>query len=105
MELSHECIAPFLGLVVEDQGPGLVSLWYNRGNLLRFTSRPYHASINREILCHDVAAGLHYLHNHEPPIIHGDLKGVRVHFVLRLAVRWFFILISFKRLGQRTHRS
>lgn len=78
MKLSHESIAPFLGVVTEDQGPGLVSLWYQRGNLPHFLSRPYHRTVNREILCYDVASGLKYLHTHEPQIIHGDLKGVRI---------------------------
>jgi serine/threonine protein kinase len=77
MELTHESIAPLLGVVREDQGPGLVSPWYHRSNLPRFLSRSYHRTVNREILCHDVASGLRYLHTHKPQIIHGDLKGVR----------------------------
>lgn len=26
--------------------------------------------------CHDVGSGLLYLHDHDPVVIHGDLKGV-----------------------------
>ena len=86
MELSHESVVPFLGVVSEDQGPGLVSLWYQRGNLSHFLSRSYHRTVNREILCYDVASGLKYLHTHEPQIVHGDLKGVRISIILQANV-------------------
>ena len=33
--------------------------------------------LNTTMQIDGIAAGLHYLHNHEPyPIFHGDLKGV-----------------------------
>jgi serine/threonine protein kinase len=35
-----------------------------------------HPQLNLCLQCADVALGLQYLHEHKPPIIHGDLKGV-----------------------------
>ena len=34
----------------------------------------------------DVALGLEHLHNREPSIVHGDLKGVSVAFILMRAI-------------------
>ena len=36
---------------------------------------------------HDIARGLNYLHTLDPPIVHGDLKGVN-NFLARM---WFFV--------------
>ncbi|KAF9503926.1 hypothetical protein BS47DRAFT_1309066, partial [Hydnum rufescens UP504] len=74
--LNHPNIVPLLGLVSGKLGPGLVSPWYSHGNVLQYTRRV--PNVRREALCEDVASGLRYLHERDPPIIHGDLKGANV---------------------------
>jgi len=73
--LNHRNIVPLLGLVSGKSGPGLVSPWYSYGNILQYIQVP---NVRREPLCEDVASGLRYLHEQDPPIVHGDLKGDNV---------------------------
>jgi len=65
-----------LGYAEEPEGPALVSMLYSHGDVLNFLAQ--NPSVNREIICADVVVGLQYLHEHKPPIIHGDLKGRNV---------------------------
>ncbi|KAF9509408.1 hypothetical protein BS47DRAFT_1412576, partial [Hydnum rufescens UP504] len=74
--LNHPNIVPLLGAVSGRLGPGLVSPWYSHSNVLQYIRR--FPNVQREPLCEDVASGLRYLHEQNPPIIHGDLKGVNV---------------------------
>ncbi|KAF9509411.1 hypothetical protein BS47DRAFT_154544 [Hydnum rufescens UP504] len=74
--LNHPNIVPLLGVVSGKLGPGLVTPWYAHGNILQYLRRVPNA--RRESLCEDVASGLRYLHEQDPPIIHGDLKGANV---------------------------
>jgi len=75
-QLRHENVVRLLGHIEEPEGPGLVSMLYPHGNVLSFLAN--NPTVNREIICADVALGLQYLHEHVPPIIHGDLKGPNV---------------------------
>jgi len=76
VRLRHDNVVRLLGHTREPEGPGLVSILYPRGNVLSFLAN--NPSVNREVICADVALGLQYLHKHDPPIIHGDLKGPNV---------------------------
>ncbi|KAF9502791.1 hypothetical protein BS47DRAFT_1370012, partial [Hydnum rufescens UP504] len=74
--LRHDNVVRLLGHIrhtQEYEGPALISIWYPHGNVLSFLEE--NPSVNREVICADVALGLQYLHEYEPPIIHGDLKG------------------------------
>jgi len=78
--LQHKNIVPFLGVVAEGTfDMGLVSPFFQHGSvknyLKRFQPEDWPALAKR--LARDLAEGLEYIHCHEPPIIHGDLKGVR----------------------------
>jgi len=75
-QLRHENVVRLLGHTEEPEGPGLVSISYLHGDVLNFLAK--NPSVNREIICADIALGLQYLHEHKPPIIHGDLKGRNV---------------------------
>ncbi|KAF9512220.1 hypothetical protein BS47DRAFT_1486460 [Hydnum rufescens UP504] len=74
--LEHPNIVPLLGLCSGELGPGLVTPWYSNGNILQYLRRV--PNVRREPLCEDVASGLRYLHEQDPPIIHGDLRGANV---------------------------
>ncbi|KIO18574.1 hypothetical protein M407DRAFT_31767 [Tulasnella calospora MUT 4182] len=79
-KLSHFNIVELVGFV-EDVKEGIAWMifpWENNGNL-----REYLNSMNLEIpervsLILDVAQGIKYLHNLNPPICHGDLKSLNV---------------------------
>ncbi|KAF9508521.1 hypothetical protein BS47DRAFT_1415974 [Hydnum rufescens UP504] len=74
--LDHENVVTLLGHTQELEGPGLVSIWHPHGSILNYLAN--NTAANREVLCADIALGLQYLHEHEPRIIHGDLKGANV---------------------------
>jgi len=74
--LDHPNIVPLIGFVVGEEGPGFVAPWYACGDIRRYLENA--SNIRREYLCEDVAAGLRYLHERVPPIIHGDLKGANI---------------------------
>ena len=78
--LRHKNIVPFLGIIAEGNfNMGLVSQFFKNGNIRshmrRFQPQEWPAFARR--WGRDLAEALEYIHCHEPPIIHGDLKGVR----------------------------
>jgi len=92
--LSHPNIVALLGHTTDPGAPALISPFYENGCVLDYLER--YPSANRNdivrfifllgglsdfgVKCADVAAGLSCLHSHDPPIIHGDIKGVREMF-------------------------
>lgn len=86
--LQHKNIVPFLGVIAEGFSMGLVSPFFKNGNIKNYMKR-YHPEDWPALARgwgRDLAEGLEYIHYHEPPIIHGDLKGVRnirvVYFII-----------------------
>ncbi|KAF8559563.1 kinase-like protein [Imleria badia] len=79
--LDHKNIVPFLGVVAEGTfNMGLVSPFFINGNI-RSRIRAYDPKDWPALAwrwARDLAEGLEYIHCHEPPIIHGDLKGDNV---------------------------
>lgn len=78
--LRHKNIVPFLGVITEGTlNLGLVSPFFRNGNIRnhmkKYSSKDWPALARR--WGRDLAQGLEYIHCHEPPIVHGDLKGVR----------------------------
>ncbi|TDL21774.1 kinase-like protein [Rickenella mellea] len=97
-QLKHPNILPFYGVFTGDKDFDrlcLVSPWMDAGNVIDYLS--VHADSNRLSLLLDVAQGLKYLHQFQPPIIHGDLKGANI-FVspLRTACLGDFGLARFR---------
>ncbi|KAJ7573775.1 kinase-like domain-containing protein [Mycena floridula] len=77
-DLSHPNVLAFYGMHLWPTGGRicLVSPWMENGNLVSYLKD--HLDADRLALALDVAQGLEYLHHLNPPIIHGDLKGVNI---------------------------
>lgn len=78
--LEHKNIVPFLGVVAEGTpNISLVSPFFKNGNIRKYMERrnPGDWPTLARRWARDLAEGLKYIHCHEPPIVHGDLKGVR----------------------------
>ncbi|KIL00414.1 hypothetical protein PAXRUDRAFT_236725 [Paxillus rubicundulus Ve08.2h10] len=71
--LRHPNIVPFLGVVVDNLDISLVSVFFKNGNIRRYLER--HSGADRRVLGRDIAKGLAYIHELEPPIHHGDIKA------------------------------
>ncbi|KAJ7915989.1 kinase-like domain-containing protein [Mycena leptocephala] len=75
-ELSHPNLLPLLGIDSTARKPSccLVSPWMKNGNVMAFLER--YPDFNKISLVRDIANGLEYMHSLDPPVVHGDLKGV-----------------------------
>ncbi|KDQ21212.1 hypothetical protein BOTBODRAFT_195492 [Botryobasidium botryosum FD-172 SS1] len=71
--LRHRHILPFIGICTLDSVAYMVSPWMTNGNARDYVQT--HPNANCLLLLAQIAEGLEYLHNFEPPIIHGDLRG------------------------------
>ncbi|KAL6585444.1 copper transport protein ctr1 [Orobanche minor] len=77
--LRHPNIVLFMGAVTEPPNLSIVTEYLSRGSLYRLL----HNHNAKEVLdekcrlsmAYDVANGMNYLHNHNPPIVHRDLKS------------------------------
>jgi len=71
--LDHPHILRFIGLHVDESGMYLVSPWMENGHALDYVRK--NPQKNHVGLLLQVAEGLEYLHNSNPSIVHGDLRG------------------------------
>ena len=51
MSLNHPNIAPLLGLISEELGPGLVSPWYSYGNILEYIKQGSNVQREPLVIC------------------------------------------------------
>lgn len=77
-QLEHRNILPCFGVNRETKLQGrtqicLVSPWMRHGDLRHFLDA--HPSHNRFQSLVDVLCGIQYLHLHNPPIVHADIRG------------------------------
>ncbi|KAF9022901.1 hypothetical protein BDZ89DRAFT_956203, partial [Hymenopellis radicata] len=75
-QLRHPSILPFFGVNDKLFAPRLclISPWMENGTIVEFLKRnPQHDRM-KAIL--EIAEGIQYLHNLDPPVVHGDIKGV-----------------------------
>ncbi|KIO23794.1 hypothetical protein M407DRAFT_26788 [Tulasnella calospora MUT 4182] len=79
-ELSHPNIIQLVGFVENiDKGDAWIILpWEANGNIREFLQSGEWDLPERLSLIQDTAKGLEYLHSHEPPICHGDLKSLNI---------------------------
>ncbi|KIM71487.1 hypothetical protein PILCRDRAFT_82730 [Piloderma croceum F 1598] len=78
-QLSHPNVLPFYGIYHEDDNRTricFISPWMENGTVREYIKQ--YPSVDRVGLILDIALGLQYLHEMEPSIIHGDLKGDNV---------------------------
>ncbi|KAK0499815.1 kinase-like domain-containing protein, partial [Armillaria luteobubalina] len=77
-QLRHPNILPFLGVSEELFAPSycLISPWMANGNIMHYLEA--HPSHDRLLSLVQVAEGMKYLHNHNPPIVHADIRGANI---------------------------
>ncbi|KIK56513.1 hypothetical protein GYMLUDRAFT_174194, partial [Collybiopsis luxurians FD-317 M1] len=91
-QLQHPNILPLLGVNLELFFPSfcLISPWMvNRDIITYLRQNPAH---NRHTALLDIASGLAYLHSKEPSIMHGDIRGVRNFYIVRLSLTELIVL-------------
>ncbi|KAJ7851493.1 kinase-like domain-containing protein [Mycena olivaceomarginata] len=77
-QLNHPNVLSFLGIsqTLFAGRPCMISPWMQNGTLLEYLEA--HPSANRKKLLFQVTSGLLYLHERNPAIVHGDLRGANV---------------------------
>ncbi|KAK0475676.1 kinase-like domain-containing protein, partial [Armillaria luteobubalina] len=99
--LRHPNVLPFIGVNDDVFYPGfcLISPWMKNGDIISFLRQnPGH---NRIQCIREVANGLHYLHSHDPPVVHADIRGL--YFSPRFRRARFQSIADY--LGRRTSLS
>ncbi|KAK0437918.1 kinase-like domain-containing protein [Desarmillaria tabescens] len=77
-QLRHPNILPFLGVSKDLFAPSycMISPWMVNGNIMSYLEA--HPDHDRLTLLIQVAEGMKYLHNHDPPIVHADIRGANI---------------------------
>jgi len=76
-ELAHPHVLPFMGVAnIFTPLLSLVSPWVPNGNILNFLEK--NADADKVTLLSQCTQGLLYLHNYNPNLIHGDIKGANI---------------------------
>ncbi|CAF1791979.1 hypothetical protein Bca4012_047093 [Brassica carinata] len=77
--LRHPNIVLFMGAVTQPPNLSIVTEYLSRGSLFRLLhksgAREQLDERRRLSMAYDVAKGMNYLHNRNPPIVHRDLKS------------------------------
>ncbi|KAI6045735.1 kinase-like domain-containing protein, partial [Pisolithus marmoratus] len=77
--LRHKNILPLLGITTTfDNTISIVSPWMDRNAHQYFTKCELDYFATHPIQILGIAKGLCYLHNHQPPVYHGDVKGTNI---------------------------
>jgi len=74
--LTHPNVLPLIGSVTLESKIYMVSPWMSNGDMVGYLMR--NPGVDRVKLLLEIAEGLKYLHNFEPAVIHGDLKGTNI---------------------------
>ncbi|KAL3839763.1 hypothetical protein ACJIZ3_024354 [Penstemon smallii] len=77
--LRHPNIVLFMGVVTEPPNLSIVTEYLSRGSLFRLLHKTGAKEAlderRRLSMAYDIAKGMNYLHKHNPPIVHRDLKS------------------------------
>ncbi|KAL0061834.1 Homeobox protein tos8 [Marasmius tenuissimus] len=79
-QLQHPNILELLGIDTSlfEHTVAIVSPWMSNGTVMSFV-RNREANFERKMrFIRGIVDGMLYLHEHDPPIIHGDIKGVNI---------------------------
>lgn len=78
--LSHPNVVQMIGFVedLEDEKAWVIFPWEANGNVREFLASGDWEVPERVSLLLDTFSGLYYLHDHQPPICHGDLKSLNI---------------------------
>ncbi|KAJ8080990.1 Homeobox protein tos8 [Marasmius tenuissimus] len=79
-QLRHSNIHQFLGVASELFQPSycIISPWMANGNLMSYC-RDHNSSFDTKVaMIREMCEGLRYLHEHNPPIVHSDIKGMNI---------------------------
>ncbi|KAF9265320.1 kinase-like protein, partial [Marasmius fiardii PR-910] len=79
-QLKHPNILQFLGITKELFQPSycIVSPWMANGNVISY-SKVHETTLDDKVkMMHDISEGIRYLHEHHPPIVHSDIKGLNI---------------------------
>ncbi|KIO21076.1 hypothetical protein M407DRAFT_219210 [Tulasnella calospora MUT 4182] len=78
--VKHLNVLPLLGFYLSDscEIAQLVSPFKAHGNVVEYIKRTGAGLDKRLKFVQDITAGLGFLHNHNPPVCHGDLKPTNV---------------------------
>ncbi|KAF8998579.1 kinase-like domain-containing protein [Cyathus striatus] len=77
-QLKHPNIMQCLGISKSFLGNhvSLISYWMKNGNVMEFLEKnPRHERLD---FIRQIASAIQYLHGHQPPIVHRDIKGVNI---------------------------
>ncbi|KAF9018178.1 kinase-like protein [Hymenopellis radicata] len=77
-QLRHPSILPFFGMSDKLFASRLclISPWMKNGSLMEFLQRNPEHDRMKAIL--EIAEGIQYLHDFDPPVVHGDIKGANI---------------------------
>ncbi|KAK0461544.1 kinase-like domain-containing protein [Armillaria novae-zelandiae] len=91
-QFCHPNVLPFLGVSEDLFAPRycLISPWMGNGNVMSYLQA--HPDHDRLTSLAQIAEGMKYLHDHNPPIAHADIRGVRsLFYILPLSdIDWFY---------------
>ncbi|XP_026429926.1 probable serine/threonine-protein kinase SIS8 [Papaver somniferum] len=76
--LRHPNVVLFMGAVTSPKNLCIVTEFLSRGSLFQLLRRHTSTTLDsrrRVLMALDIARGMNYLHRHNPPIIHRDLKS------------------------------
>ncbi|KDQ11126.1 hypothetical protein BOTBODRAFT_92059, partial [Botryobasidium botryosum FD-172 SS1] len=77
-QLIHQNVSPILGYTYGfGNFPAIVYPWYSYGNVREYLKT--HRGANRTKLLIDVAAGLSYMHEQQPAVVHGNIKAINIY--------------------------